>query len=58
MSFLQSRNPYFWFEKMYDAIFHALESDCPKEEYDKDDVGVDGRNVDHFRILRNSLDDA
>ena len=43
---------------MNDPILHALESDGPEEEDDEHDVGIDGSHVDHFRILRDALDDA
>ena len=49
---------YLRLEEVYDSVGHPFESDGAEEEDDEDDVGVDGRDVDDLRVLRDPLDYA
>ena len=37
---------------------HSFKRNSPEEEYEKDNVGVDGSNVDYNGVFCDSFDDA
>ena len=43
---------------MSDAIFHPLEGYSTEEKYDKNNIGIDRRDVNNFWILGDSFDYA